>query len=95
MSKLLGFRNNPEDLKLVEGIGPKIEGLLKDAGINNWADLAAASVERLQEILAAAGDRYRLAKPDTWPEQARLANEGKWVRLKEYQDFLSGGRNPG
>lgn len=95
LSKMLGFRNNPEDLKLVEGIGPKIEGLLKDAGINNWSDLAAASVERIKEILAAAGDRYRLAKPDTWPEQARLASEGKWVQLKEYQDFLSGGNNPG
>ena len=95
LSKMLGFRNNPEDLKLVEGIGPKIEGLLKDAGINNWADLAATTVERIKEILAAAGDRYRLAKPDTWPEQARLASEGKWVQLKEYQDFLDGGNNPG
>ena len=95
LSKMLGFRNNPNDLKLVEGVGPKIEGLLKDAGITNWSELAAASVERLKEILAAAGDRYRLAKPDTWPEQARLASEGKWVQLKEYQDFLSGGRNPG
>ncbi|MEL7250784.1 MAG: helix-hairpin-helix domain-containing protein, partial [Bacteroidota bacterium] len=95
LTKKLGFRNNPEDLKLVEGIGPKIEGLLKDAGINNWAELAATSVERIKEILAAAGGRYRLAKPDTWPEQARLASEGKWVQLKEYQDFLDGGNNPG
>ena len=95
LAKLLGFNTNPNDLKIVEGVGPKIEGLLKDAGINNWAELAATTVDRLREILAAAGDRSRLANPETWPEQARLADAGAWSQLKEYQDFLSGGRNPG
>ena len=92
--KLLGFSNNPEDLKVVEGIGPKIEGLCKDAGIKNWSDLAAASVDRLKEILAAAGDRYKLADPTTWPKQAGLAAAGDWDGLKEYQDFLDGGKAP-
>lgn len=92
--KILGFSDNPEDLKIVEGIGPKIEGLLKDAGINNWTDLANTAVDRLQEILEAAGDRYRLAKPDTWPKQAELAAAGKWSELSEYQDFLQGGNDP-
>jgi predicted flap endonuclease-1-like 5' DNA nuclease len=92
--KILGFKNDPNDLKIVEGIGPKIEGLLKDAGINTWSDLAAASVDKIKEILAAAGDRYRLAKPDTWPKQAGLAAEGKFSELQEYQDFLDGGKDP-
>lgn len=92
--KILGFSSNPEDLKIVEGIGPKIDGLLKDAGINNWSDLAAASVDRLKEVLEAAGDRYRLADPTTWPKQAELAAAGKWKELSEYQDFLSGGKAP-
>lgn len=82
----------PDDLKLVEGIGPKIEGLLKNAGIDTWADLAGTSVERIKEILAAAGDRYRLADPTTWPRQAELAANGQWAELKEYQDYLDGGR---
>ncbi|MCB0589584.1 MAG: hypothetical protein KDD06_30145 [Phaeodactylibacter sp.] len=81
-----------DDLKIVEGIGPKIEQLLRDAGINTWRDLAAASVERLKEILAEAGERYRLAVPDTWPKQALLAADGKWDELKELQDRLDGGR---
>lgn len=81
-----------DDLKIIEGIGPKIEGLLNDAGIHTWADLAAASVERLSEILEAAGERYRLAVPDTWPRQAQLAHEGKWDELKEWQDSLKGGK---
>lgn len=92
--KKFGFSTNSEDLKIVEGIGPKIEGLLKDAGIMNWADLAAAAESRLQEVLATAGDRYRLADPSTWAKQASLAAAGKWDELKTYQDFLSGGKNP-
>lgn len=92
--KLLGFSTNPEDLKVVEGIGPKIEGLLKDAGIKNWADLAAASMDKLRGVLADAGSRYKLADPSTWPEQAKLADAGKWDDLKKYQDFLSGGKAP-
>jgi len=92
--KKLGFTTNSEDLKIVEGIGPKIEGLLKDAGIMNWSDLAAAAESRLQEVLATAGDRYRLADPSTWAKQASLAAASKWDELKTYQDFLSGGKNP-
>lgn len=91
--KSIGFAAaKPNDLKVVEGIGPKIESLLKAAGINSWSDLASSSVQRIQEILTAAGDRYRLADPKTWPKQAELAANGKWTELKEYQDFLSGGK---
>ncbi len=90
--KILGFSNNPEDLKIVEGIGPKIEELLKNAGIINWADLAASPVDRLKSILAQAGDSFRLADPGTWPQQATLAAEGRWQELKDLQDRLAGGR---
>jgi len=90
--KLMGFKQDPEDLKIVEGIGPKIEQLLKEDGINTWEDLANAEVSRLEAILAKAGKRYRLAKPATWPRQARLAADAKWGELKEYQDELQGGR---
>lgn len=94
IAKIMGFSTNPNDLKVVEGIGPKIEGLLKAAGIDTWSDLAAAKLDKLQGILDAAGDRYRLADPSTWAKQAGLAAEGKWDELKQYQDFLSGGKNP-
>lgn len=83
----------PDDLKIVEGIGPKIEQLLKDGGINTWAELAAADVDRLREILDAAGPRYQIHDPSTWPAQAKFADEGKWEELKEYQDMLIGGRD--
>ncbi|GAB5553315.1 MAG: hypothetical protein Sapg2KO_29060 [Saprospiraceae bacterium] len=92
--KLLGFSQNPEDLKIVEGIGPKIETILKDGGIKTWSDLGAASIDRIQELLTAAGDRYKLAKPKTWPKQAQMAADGEWSALKEYQDYLDKGVDP-
>ena len=82
-----------DDLKIVEGIGPKIETLLKEGGISTWAELAAASEDRLKEILDAAGPRYQIHDPSTWPAQSKFATEGKWDELKEYQDMLTGGRD--
>jgi predicted flap endonuclease-1-like 5' DNA nuclease len=81
----------PDDLKVVEGIGPKIASLLQAGGIATFAQLAAADVEQLRAILAQAG-LSRLADPATWPEQARLAADGKWEALKLLQDTLKGGR---
>ena len=80
----------PDDLKLIEGIGPKISGLLKDAGIVTFGQLAETYVERLQEILDAA--EIRIADPSTWPEQARLAAAADMAALQALQDSLKGGR---
>ena len=80
----------PDDLTRIEGIGPKISGLLREAGISTFADLAEASVDRLQELVADAG-LTALADPETWAEQARLAAEGQWERLEALQDELKGG----
>jgi len=90
--KLLGFSMNPSDLKVVEGIGPKIEDLLKDAGIRNWSELAAASTDSIQAVLDAAGDNFRLANPGTWSRQAAMAAAGDWVALKALQNELQGGK---
>lgn len=80
------------DLKIVEGIGPKIEKVLKKAGIDDWATLAAAEPGRLKEILEEAGDRFRMHNPYTWPLQARLAAAGRWEEFKKYQEELKGGK---
>ncbi|PIF05522.1 MAG: 50S ribosomal protein L27 [Draconibacterium sp.] len=80
-----------DDLKKIEGIGPKIAGLFNDAGVNTFAELAAKKPEELSDILAEAGSRYAAHNPATWPEQAKLAADGKWDELKELQDKLDGG----
>ena len=80
-----------DDLKAIEGIGPKIEDLLHNAGIKTWRALSDTSVNKIQEILDAAGDRFNLANPGTWPQQAKLAAEGKFDELQALQDELLGG----
>jgi predicted flap endonuclease-1-like 5' DNA nuclease len=82
-----------DDLKLIEGIGPKIASVLREAGIDTFEDLAASDVDRLATILREADPRLlRLADPGTWPEQARLAAAGEWDALTELQGSLRGGR---
>lgn len=80
----------PDDLKIIEGIGPKIEKLLNEAGITTFAGLAETEVARLQQILLDA--KLRIADPTTWPEQASLAAQGKMDELQALQDSLKGGR---
>jgi len=80
-----------DDLKRIEGIGPVMERVLNEAGITTFADLAARTPEELQAILDAAGVR-RITSPETWPEQAKLAAEGRWEELAALQDTLKGGR---
>jgi predicted flap endonuclease-1-like 5' DNA nuclease len=81
-----------DDLKAVEGIGPKIEGLLKADGIDTWRKLSNAQVSTIQDILTKAGKRYKLADPTTWPKQAGMCADGKWDELETYQDQLNGGK---
>ena len=70
--------DKPDDLKLIKGIGPKIESLLHEAGITTFAKLAGESVPRLTEILDASGsDRLKqIANEETWPEQAAAFASG-------------------
>ncbi len=81
-----------DDLKLIEGVGPKIAGLLAEGGLDTWAKVAASTPEAIKEILAAAGSRYASHNPGTWPKQAELAAAGKFAELKTWQDELDGGK---
>ncbi len=84
----------PEDrdnLKKVEGIGPKIEQLLFDDGIYTWKALSETAVSRIQGVLDKAGPRYRVHNPASWPLQAKMAHEGKWDELNKWQDEHKGG----
>jgi len=87
-----GAKWKQDDLKIVEGIGPKIAELLNKAGINTWKQLSEASASRLKDILDAGGPNFQIQDPGTWPAQAHLADQGKWDELKKLQDELSGGK---
>ena len=79
-----------DDLTRIEGIGPKINSLLQEAGISSFAQLADTDISKLDEILNTAG--ITIADPKTWPEQAELAAGNQWEELEKLQDELSGGR---
>ena len=81
-----------DDLKKIEGIGPKISEILTTAGIGTFATLASTEADKIREILAEAGNRYKMHDPTTWPQQAQLAADGKWDELKTLQDQLDGGK---
>ena len=91
-SAAFGVAIKQDDLKVVEGIGPKIEGLFHDAGIMTWRQLSQTEPARLKEILDAAGPRYQMHNPATWPTQSGLAADNKWAELKTMTDNLDAGR---
>ena len=78
-----------DDLKKIEGIGPKIASTLVEAGIATYADLAKAKTAAISEIIAGVRGSH---VTDTWPAQAKLAADGKWDELKKWQDELDGGK---
>jgi len=78
-----------DDLKKIEGIGPKIAGILENSGIFTFEQLSNTSVMVLEQILKNAN--LRLARPATWPEQASYAAQGNWEGLRIFQEQLKGG----
>jgi large subunit ribosomal protein L15 len=81
-----------DDLKLIEGIGPKIADLFISAGIDSFEKLAIATLEDMKSILETGGSRYTMHDPTSWPQQAGLARDGKMEELKELQDRLNAGK---
>ena len=81
-----------EDLTKIEGIGKKIASLLNAEGIRTYKDLGKSSIKKLQLILDAAGSKFAMHDPATWPKQAKLASTGKWDELATLQETLKGGK---
>ena len=79
-----------DDLKKIEGIGPKIAEVLGEAGVSTYKKLASMDRDAIKEILNAV-PTLKSKEPKTWPQQAKLAADGKWDELKVLQDELMGG----
>jgi predicted flap endonuclease-1-like 5' DNA nuclease len=80
----------PDDLTILEGIGPKVNKVLQARGISTFNQLAETKVDYLKSILEENGLQFM--DPETWPKQSRLAAEGKMDELKALMDSLKGGR---
>ncbi|WP_036382403.1 30S ribosomal protein S2 [Muricauda sp. MAR_2010_75] len=80
-----------DDLTKVEGIGPKAAEAIVNSGIGTYAELAKADPEKIKEILTEASSNLAHLDPTSWPKQAKMAADGKWDELKEWQDNAKGG----
>jgi len=80
-----------DDLREIEGIGPAISERLHRAGIHTFRQLADTDPMRLNELLE--DERLRnVTNTESWPEQARLADQGDWEELRAFKERLKGGR---
>ena len=92
-AKAAGFdMKGPDDLEIIEGIGPKIAQLMRQHGITTFVQLATASPAEIAAILEKGGPNFRIANPGTWPEQAGHCVRNDWAGLKRLQDRLTAGR---
>jgi len=80
-----------DDLKRINGIGPKIERFLQTAGIDTFERLSNANAASLRDLLDAGGRGLRRINPDSWPAQAKLAAQGKWEALADLQESMKKG----
>ena len=89
---VFGKRIKENDLTVVEGIGPKIQELFHNHDVRTWKSLSECSVDKCQSVLNSGGERYKIHNPGTWPEQSKMAYEGRWSDLLKWQDELDGGK---
>lgn len=78
------------NLQVIEGIGPKVESVLRRHGVDSWQELAARSPEAIGVLLTQGGVNARVHAPDSWVRQAELATRGDWSALIEMQRFIGG-----
>lgn len=81
----------PVDLTRIEGIGPKINVVLRRGGITSFEELAQASVDEIVKLLGEGGVRFAPSK-ETWAQQAQLLVDGDEDGFKALTDQLASGR---
>lgn len=70
-------QGQPDDLKIIKGIGPKLEAMLHEMGIWHFDQIAAWTETELAWVDARLGDFKGRARRDGWVRQAkRLAQAG-------------------
>jgi NADH-quinone oxidoreductase subunit E len=70
-------RGKADDLKLIAGIGPKLEQVLNAKGIRNFVEIAAWTDEEIARLDAELGFNGRIGRDD-WTGQAKiLAGRGR------------------
>jgi len=82
------------ELTLFVGISPKVQEVLQQHGIRGWKALAEASVGDLQAWMKEAELDLDETLVNTWPTQARFAENNQWELLEEYRSRIQDKINP-
>ncbi|TYB78628.1 hypothetical protein [Bizionia myxarmorum] len=82
---VFGKKITENDLTIIKRIGPQTVALFALHHIRTWKALSEVSVETCREILDSSSKNHKIYNPSTWPEQAKLAYEGNWKALLEWQ----------
>lgn len=73
-----------DDLKIIHGIGPKLESVFNKNGINTYADLAKADKTQVEKILEEAGPTFKNTDTADWQKQAEVGAENGIEALKTW-----------
>lgn len=82
----------PDRLERIEGVGPRIAGALREAGLDSFAAVADADRATLQAALERARLRFAPSLA-TWSEQARLLAEGDEAGFAALLQRIADGRS--
>jgi predicted flap endonuclease-1-like 5' DNA nuclease len=83
----------PDDLLIIEGIGPKINQALRADGITRWVHVRDASQDRLRSAIEKAGITFAPSMT-TWPKQAAYLAAGDQAGFRQYTEYLISGQDP-
>ncbi|HWU16173.1 MAG TPA: NADH-quinone oxidoreductase subunit NuoE [Devosia sp.] len=78
----------PDDLKLISGVGPVLEGRLNAIGITKWSQVATLSADDIAKVEDTLSFKGRVAR-DNWQQQAEALARGG---IEEYRKVF--GKDP-
>lgn len=92
VSAVSSTHHDHDDLKIIEGIGPKIEQVLFENNITTFAQIADMTPTQLSNILKKYGPSIAQMVTETRPRQAALARDGKIDELDTWKKELDNGK---
>jgi predicted flap endonuclease-1-like 5' DNA nuclease len=84
--KSFELNREKDDLKQIEGIGPKLESVFNKAGILTFEQLSNSDESRIKQILFDASPNFKFQDAKSWLYQATLAKNGDWKALLKWQE---------
>ena len=82
VSVLKSDANN--DLKVIKGIGPKLEETLNKVGFTSYEQLAKMTIKDITKVLSDAGVNTKIYDISGWKAQAKLAFKGDMEAVKNW-----------